>query len=66
MCGEQGHRGEPEREVVDCASSEAEYKVVGKLDDTVDDTKCEQFPGYEAAYTSEVGSQRYTLCLAPV
>ncbi|MGW1340632.1 LppU/SCO3897 family protein [Kribbella sp. NPDC002412] len=56
----------PDVEVVDCASSEAEYKVVGKLDDTVDDTKCEQFPGYEAAYTSEVGSQRYTLCLGPI
>jgi hypothetical protein len=56
----------PNVEVVDCASSEAEYKIVGKLDDTTDDSKCEQFAGYEASYTSEVGSEKYTLCLAPV
>ncbi|WP_433156971.1 LppU/SCO3897 family protein [Kribbella sp. CA-247076] len=56
----------PNVEVVDCASSEAEYKVVGKLDGTVDDSRCDQFPGYEAAYTSEVGSQKYTLCLGPI
>jgi len=61
-----GTAASPNVEVVDCASSEAEYKVVGKLDDTVDDTKCQQFAGYEAAYTSEVGSQKYTLCLGPI
>ncbi len=62
----KGSAASPNVEVVDCSSSEAAYKVVGKLDGTVDDTKCDQFPGWEAAYTSEVGSQRYTLCLAPV
>lgn len=61
-----GTASNPNVEVVDCGSSEAEYKVVGKLDDTVDDSKCDQFEGYEAAYTSEVGSQRYTLCLGPI
>jgi hypothetical protein len=62
----KGTSANPDVKVVDCSSSEAEYRVVGKLDDTVDDSRCDQFPGYEAAYTSEVGSQRYTLCLAPV
>lgn len=62
----KGTAASPNVKVVDCASSDAEYKVVGKLDDTIDDSKCSQFPGYEAAYTSEVGSQRYTLCLAPI
>jgi hypothetical protein len=56
----------PNVSVVDCASSEAEYRIVGKLDDTTDDSQCEQFAGYEASYTSEVGSEKYTLCLAPV
>ncbi|WP_242001874.1 LppU/SCO3897 family protein [Kribbella steppae] len=62
----EGTAASPRVKIVDCASSDAEYKVVGKLDDTVDDAKCQQFAGYEAAYTSEVGSQKYTLCLAPV
>jgi hypothetical protein len=62
----KGTASTPNVEVVDCSSSEAEYKVVGKLDNTIDDSKCEQFQGYEAAYTSEVGSQKYTLCLGPI
>jgi hypothetical protein len=62
----KGSATSPDVDVVDCASSEAEYKVVGKLDNTIDDSQCAQFPGYEAAYTSEVGSQRYTLCLGPI
>jgi hypothetical protein len=62
----KGTASSPNVKVVDCGSSEAEYKVVGKLDNTIDDSKCDQFQGYEAAYTSEVGSQRYTLCLGPI
>lgn len=62
----KGTSSSPTVEVVDCASSEAEYKVVGKLADTVDDSRCEQFTGSEAAYTSEIGSKKYTLCLGPI
>ena len=62
----KGTAASPDVDVVDCASSEAEYRVVGKLDNTVDDSQCDQFTGYEAAYTSEVGSEKYTLCLAPI
>jgi len=62
----KGTSATPTVEVVDCASSEAEYKVVGKLDNTIDDSRCDQFEGYEAAYTSQVGSQKYTLCLGPI
>jgi hypothetical protein len=62
----KGTASTPTVEVVDCGSSEAEYKVVGKLDNTIDDSKCDQFEGYEAAYTSQVGSQKYTLCLGRI
>jgi hypothetical protein len=62
----EGTATRPNVKVVDCASAEAEYKVVGKLDNTVDDSQCAQFPGYKAAYTSEVGSEKYTLCLGPI
>ena len=52
--------------VVDCGSSDAEYKIVGKIDDSTDDTQCEQFAGSEASYVYDSGSTKYVLCLAPV
>ena len=51
--------------VVDCGSSDAEYKIVGKVDDSTDDTQCEQFAGSEASYVYDGRSTKYTLCLAP-
>jgi hypothetical protein len=55
----------PNVKVVDCASSDAEYKVVGKLSNSTNSDDCEQFEGYTVAYTEESGSSKYTLCLAP-
>jgi hypothetical protein len=52
--------------VVDCTTSDAEYRIVGKLDDTTDDSRCEEFAGSEASYVYESGSTKYTLCLAKV
>jgi hypothetical protein len=55
----------PDVKVVDCTSSEAEYKIVGKIDDSTDDSQCEQFNA-EASYVSEERSSKYTLCLVHV
>ncbi|MFC9688700.1 toxin-antitoxin system, toxin component [Kribbella sp. NPDC056951] len=59
----KGSDSDPDVKVVDCTSSEAQYRVVGKLDNTTDDSRCEQFPGYEASYTKQERYTRYTLCL---
>ncbi|TCC61236.1 toxin-antitoxin system, toxin component [Kribbella pittospori] len=61
-----GTADDPDVKVVDCTSSEAAYKIIGKLDDSTDDSQCDQFEGVEASYTVERGSTKYTLCLAPV
>ena len=55
----------PDVRVVDCGSADAEYKIVGKLDNSTNSDECEQFTGYTVAYTEERGSSKYTLCLAP-
>ncbi|MEU4295035.1 toxin-antitoxin system, toxin component [Kribbella sp. NPDC026596] len=62
----KGTSSNPDVSVVDCGSSDAEYKIVGKLDDSTDDTQCDQFAGSEASYVYERGSTKYTLCLSPV
>jgi hypothetical protein len=61
-----GTSSNPNVEVVDCSSSDAEYRIVGKLDDTTDDSQCEQFAEAETSYTYQRSSTKYTLCLAPV
>lgn len=61
-----GTSSSPDVKVVDCTSSEAEYKIVGKIDDSTDDSQCDQFEGAEASYVYEQGSTKYTLCLTPV
>ena len=62
----KGTSSNPDVSVVDCGSSDAEYKIVGKLDDSTDDTQCDQFAGSVASYVYERGSTKYTLCLSPV
>jgi hypothetical protein len=62
----KGTSGNPDVKVVDCTSSDAEYRIVGKLDDSTDDSQCKNFAGSEASYVYERGSSKYTLCLAPV
>ena len=61
-----GTDDDPKVKVVDCTSSDAAYKIIGKLDDSTDDSQCDQFEGVEASYTVERGSTKYTLCLAPL
>ena len=55
----------PNVKVVSCTSSDADYKVVGKLSNSTNTDQCEQFEGYTVAYTEEGRSSEYTLCLAP-
>ena len=54
----------PDVKVVDCASSEAEYKIVDKIDDSTDDSQCGE--NAEASYRYQNGSTKYVLCLTPV
>ncbi len=62
----KGTSSDPNVKVVDCGSADAEYKIVGKVDDSTDDSQCEQFAGSEASYVYQSGSTKYTLCLSPV
>jgi hypothetical protein len=61
----KGTVSNPNVKVVDCSSSDADFKVVGKLDNSTNADECEQFEGYSVSYTEERGSSKYTLCLAP-
>jgi hypothetical protein len=61
-----GTSSNPDVKVVDCTSSEAEYKIVGKVDDSTDDSQCDQFADAQASYVYQQGSTKYTLCLTPV
>ncbi|MFI5528890.1 hypothetical protein ACIA8O_10095 [Kitasatospora sp. NPDC051853] len=53
----------PDVVVLDCTDPKAEAKIVGKLDDTTDDTACDQFPGSDGYYTEQQGKRKFTLCL---
>ena len=59
----KGTVADPNVKVVDCGSTDAEFKVLGKLSSTANSDECEQFPGYMVAYTESRGSSGYTLCL---
>jgi hypothetical protein len=61
-----GTASDPNVKVVGCTSSDADYKVVGKLSNSTNSDECEKFEGYTVAYTEErSSSSKYTLCLAP-
>ncbi|MGV9250706.1 LppU/SCO3897 family protein [Streptomyces sp. NPDC003697] len=48
---------------VDCSSSEAQYKVVQKFDNTSDDSKCEAVKDAEIAYYQSGNNHDVVLCL---
>ncbi|MGW6199381.1 LppU/SCO3897 family protein [Kribbella sp. NPDC055110] len=60
----KGTTKDPDVKVVDCGSSEAEYRIVDKIDDSTDDSQCGE--DAEASYVYQSGSTKYTLCLTPV
>jgi hypothetical protein len=49
--------------VVDCADPSAEYVIIGKFEDTVDDSQCARFPETVASYTEQRKSAKTLLCL---
>lgn len=61
----KGTTEKPIVRIVDCASENAGFKVVGKLYSTTDSAGCRKFEGYTVAYTEQDGSWEYVLCLAP-
>lgn len=61
----KGTADKPDVGVVDCGSADAEFKIVGKLENSTNYDDCEKFSGFTDAYTEEQGSSKYTLCLAP-
>ena len=53
--------------VVDCSSSDAEYKVVSRVDGTADTSACENVADSDVSlYTKGDSSKQYTLCVALV
>lgn len=53
----------PDVSVVDCGSAKAQFKVVGRFEDTGDTSLCGAYPSSVAAYYEKHGSTRYVLCL---
>lgn len=67
-CVSQSESDKNEIKVADCDSSDAEYKVEKRFDDTTDQYKCAKMKGAEpdwSAYRQEQGSDKFVLCLSP-
>jgi hypothetical protein len=58
-----GSSSNPDVSVVGCGDADADYKIIGKLTGSTAYKKCERYPRFEAAYTEEYDSTKYTLCL---
>jgi hypothetical protein len=48
---------------VDCSSGEAQYSVLGKFDNSTDESKCETVTGYTVAYIQSGSGHDVVLCL---
>ncbi|MFJ8081616.1 hypothetical protein ACIQ6Y_13475 [Streptomyces sp. NPDC096205] len=53
-------------ETVDCSSTDAQYKVIEKFDDTSDTDKCNTVTGTEIAYYQTGDGHNLVLCLKEV
>jgi hypothetical protein len=62
----EGTQVSPDLKTVDCSSSDAQYKVVEKFDDTSDDTKCESVASAEISYYQTGDGHDVVLCLKEV
>ncbi|WP_406507717.1 hypothetical protein [Streptomyces sp. NBC_00212] len=57
----------PDLSTVDCSAGNAQYKVVGKFDNTSDDSKCAAISEAQVSYIQSGSSDHnVVLCLAPV
>ncbi|MFF1377760.1 hypothetical protein [Streptomyces sp. NPDC058308] len=59
----EGTQFSPDLKEVDCSSSESEFKVVEKFDDTSDSDKCEAVKTSEVAYYQSGKGHNVVLCL---
>ncbi|MFG3688008.1 hypothetical protein [Micromonospora sp. NPDC047740] len=59
----EGTSTNPDVTVVDCGDPAAAYVILGKVEDTTDEAKCEQFASTVASYTEEQNSRKLLLCL---
>ncbi|MCT7351460.1 hypothetical protein N4P33_04645 [Streptomyces sp. 15-116A] len=63
----EGTQISPDLKTVDCSSSDAQYKVVEKFDDTSDDSKCEAVKEATISYyQTGSNSHKVVLCLKEV
>ncbi|MER7486693.1 hypothetical protein ABTY20_12505 [Streptomyces sp. NPDC126497] len=63
----EGTQVSPDLKTVDCSSSDAQYKVVEKFDDTSDDSKCEAVKEATISYyQTGDSSHNVVLCLKEV
>jgi hypothetical protein len=62
----EGSQTSPDLQEVDCSSSDAEYKVVEKFDDTSDSSKCEAVKEAEISYYQVGDNHNVVLCLKEV
>jgi hypothetical protein len=58
-----GTQSDPKLKTVDCSSSDSEFKVVEKFDNSSDDTKCESVSAATIYYIQTGGSHDVVLCL---
>ncbi|MEH0545474.1 hypothetical protein QA802_21095 [Streptomyces sp. B21-105] len=59
----KGSQSDPDLKTVDCSSADAQYKVVGKFDNSSDDKKCATVTEAEIAYIQSGGNHDVVLCL---
>ncbi|MEU7581767.1 hypothetical protein AB0B50_29685 [Streptomyces sp. NPDC041068] len=59
----KGTQISPDLEEVDCSSSDSEFEVVEKFDNTSDSTKCEAVKTSEIAYYQQGKGHNVVLCL---
>ncbi|MDT7842643.1 LppU/SCO3897 family protein [Streptomyces justiciae] len=62
----EGTQINPDLKTVDCSSSDAQYKVVEKFDNTSDDSKCESVASAEISYYQTGDGHDVVLCLKEV
>lgn len=62
----EGTMNDADLKTVDCSSSDAEYKVVEKFDDTSDDSKCKAVTEAEISYYQTGDGHDVVLCLKEV
>lgn len=63
----KGTNSSPDLVKADCSSGDAEFKILGKFDDTSDDSKCESVAKTEVSYIqSGSDDHNVVLCLRAV